>query len=38
MRSYEDQPDSATWGGEYVFDVYSLSDATAIDGTKYKDW
>jgi general secretion pathway protein G len=38
MRSYEDQPDSTTWGGENVFDVYSLSDATAIDGTKYKDW
>jgi len=38
MRSYEDQPDSTTWGGENVFDVYSLSEATAIDGTKYKDW
>jgi general secretion pathway protein G len=38
MRSYTDDPDSSSWGGEDVFDVYSLSDRTAIDGTKYKDW
>ena len=38
LRSYSDKPDSTNWGGEDVFDVYSLSDATAIDGTKYKDW
>ena len=38
MRSYNDQPDSSSWGGEDVYDVYSLSDGTAIDGTKYKDW
>lgn len=38
MRSSADQPDSNSWGGEDVFDVYSLSDGTAIDGTKYKDW
>jgi general secretion pathway protein G len=38
LRSYTDQPDSSTWGGEDVYDVYSLSDGTAIDGTKYKDW
>lgn len=38
MRSHNDEPDSTTWGGEDVFDVYSLSDGTAIDGTKYKDW
>ena len=38
LRSYEDNPDSTTWGGEDVFDVYSLSEETAIDGTKYKDW
>ena len=37
-RSYFDEPDSSTWGGEDVFDVYSLSDGVAIDGTKYKDW
>lgn len=38
MRSVVDAPDSTNWGGEDVFDVYSLSDGTAIDGTKYKDW
>ncbi len=38
LRSYEDQPDSTSWGGEDVYDVHSLSDETAIDGTKYKDW
>ena len=38
LRSYADAPDSTTWGGEDVFDVYSQSEETAIDGTKYKDW
>jgi general secretion pathway protein G len=38
MRSYEDDPDSNSWGGQDVYDVHSLSDGTAIDGTKYKDW
>jgi general secretion pathway protein G len=38
LRSYQDEPDSDTWGGDNVYDVYSKSDATAIDGTKYKDW
>lgn len=38
LRSYADKPDSNIWGGEDVYDVYSLSEDTAIDGTKYKDW
>lgn len=38
LRSYADQPDSTTWGGEDVYDVYSLSEETAIDGSKYQDW
>jgi len=38
LRSYTDSPDSASWGGEDVFDIYSKSEETAIDGTKYKDW
>jgi len=38
LRSYSDKPDSTTWGGEDVYDVYSLNEGTAIDGTKYKDW
>jgi general secretion pathway protein G len=38
MRSMQDDPDSDSWGGQAVFDVFSKSDGTAIDGTKYKDW
>jgi general secretion pathway protein G len=38
LRSYQDEPDSDSWGGENVYDVYTLSDAVALDGTKYKDW
>ena len=38
LRSFEDDSDSNSWGGQDVFDVYSLSDGKAIDGTKYKDW
>ena len=38
LRSYQDEADSWSWGGENVYDVYSLSEAAALDGTKYKDW
>jgi general secretion pathway protein G len=38
MRSLQDDPESDSFGGQNVFDVYSKSEATAIDGTKYKDW
>jgi general secretion pathway protein G len=38
MRSYADRPDSTSWGGRSVFDVYTKSGGTALDGTKYKDW
>ncbi|RII27036.1 MAG: general secretion pathway protein GspG [Geobacter sp.] len=38
LRSYTDEPDSTSWGGEDVYDIYSLSEETAIDGSKYKDW
>jgi general secretion pathway protein G len=38
LRAVQDDPDSHSWGGHNVFDVYSQSDATAIDGTKYSDW
>jgi general secretion pathway protein G len=38
MRSYQDQSNSTSWGGQNVYDVYSLSEAVALDGTKYKDW
>lgn len=38
LRAYQDEPDSASWGGENVFDVYTKSEGTAMDGTKYKEW
>jgi general secretion pathway protein G len=38
LRSYQDRPDSTTWGGQNVFDVYTTSDGIALDGTKYRDW
>jgi general secretion pathway protein G len=38
MRSFQDDPDSIAWGGQNVYDVFSLSDGRAIDGTNYKDW
>ena len=39
LRSYQDDPkNSNSWGGQNVFDVYTKSQGTALDGTKYKDW
>jgi len=38
LRAYKDEPDSGSWGGEDVFDVYSLSDKEALNGTRYRDW
>jgi general secretion pathway protein G len=38
MRSMQDDPDSDSFGGQNLFDVYSKSDGTALDGTKYSDW
>jgi len=38
MRSMQDDPDSDSWGGDNVFDVYTKSQAQALDGTYYKDW
>jgi general secretion pathway protein G len=38
MRSYQDKPDTTRWGGQNVFDVFSLSEGTALNGTKYKEW
>ena len=38
LRSMQDDPDSDSWGGQSVFDVYTKSTDTALDGTKYKDW
>jgi general secretion pathway protein G len=37
-RAYQDEPDATVWGGKNVFDVYTKSTGTALDGTKYRDW
>src|SRR5579884_2411926 len=37
-RSMQDEPESDSWGGQNVFDVYSKSNGTALNGTKYSDW
>ena len=38
FRSFQDDKDSLSWGGQNVYDVFSLSTGRAIDGTYYKDW
>jgi general secretion pathway protein G len=38
LRSMQDDPTSDSYGGQSVFDVYSKSTGTALDGTKYADW
>jgi general secretion pathway protein G len=38
LRAMKDDPDSDSWGGDNVFDVYTKSQGDALDGTKYKDW
>ena len=38
LRSMQDDPTSDSWGGDNVFDVYSQSEGTALDGSKYKEW
>ncbi len=38
LRSYQDSPDSDKWGEENVYDVYTKSQAKALDGTLYRDW
>jgi general secretion pathway protein G len=38
LRSMKDDPDSTSFSGDSVFDVYSKSTGTALDGTKYSDW
>lgn len=38
LRSNQDDPDSSSWGEQNVFDVYTKSEGTALDGTKYSTW
>jgi len=38
LRSNQDDADSTSWGSQNVFDVYTKSDDTALNGTKYNTW
>ena len=38
LRSMQDDPQSTSWGGQNVFDVYTKANGAALDGTKYSDW
>lgn len=38
MRSMQDDPNSDSWGGQNLFDVFSKSQGTGLDGTKYNTW
>ena len=38
LRSMQDDPDSTSWGGDNVFDVYTKAQGDALDGTKYSEW
>ena len=37
-RCYQDPPDSRSWCGQNVWDVFSLAEGKALDGSNYKDW
>ncbi len=37
-RSYQDEPDDSSWGGENVYDVHSLSEGVGINGIPYSQW
>src|ERR1700738_3452435 len=38
LRSMQDDPDSDSWGGQNVFDVFTKAQGTGLDGTEYKTW
>ena len=38
VRSVQDEPESMSWGGQNVFDVFTTSMDMALDGTRYSEW
>ena len=38
LRSYQDDADSKSWGGENIYDVYSLSEGRGLNGVPYSEW
>lgn len=38
MRSMKDDPKSNSFSGDNVFDVFTKSEQTALDGSKYNEW
>jgi general secretion pathway protein G len=38
LRSDQDDPDSSSWGGQDVFDIYTKTTQKAPDGTSYAEW
>jgi general secretion pathway protein G len=38
LRAYGDDPDSSSWSGRDVYDVYTRSEKKALDGSKYDTW